>query len=181
MQNISDWLLSVVREHDRKGVMAGWIEEKRFLILPDMARTIRHLIDGGTIIVLTDDAREWFAKYIILHINQPHIKRPFFPIVQISHLHNMIDSNSQNHTNGLALIYNMLDMMYSNYMFLYIGKKNTRANFIKEEKNGWQWLIDENGIFDQKDEHLDYKLLSLFKIFDKAILAAMLNQVSLEL
>ena len=181
MQNINDWLLDTIREDEKKGVMCGWIEEKRFLFLRDMARVISHIMNGGSLIVLTDEARKWFGEYIIQHINQPHKGRPFFPIIQIKHLHDMIDSNAQGDLRGFKLISNMLDMMYANYRFWYIGKKNMRASFAKSYGDGWYWIFDENDMFSPTDEHLDYKLISLFKLFDRAILAAMLNKISLDI
>ena len=60
-----------------------------------MTRTLKHILQGGSVIVLTDEQREWFGDYIITHINQHHKGRPFFPIVQIKHLHDMIDSSSK--------------------------------------------------------------------------------------
>ena len=181
MQNINDWLLTTIREDEKKGVMSGWIGEKRFLLLPNMARIITHIINGGSLIVLTDNTHQWFGEYITQHINQPHKGRPFFPIVQIAHLHDMIDSNAQGDMKGFKLIDNMLEMMYANYKIWYIGKKTMRANFAKERGDGWYWIFDENDIFNPTDEYLDYKLLILFKLFDRAIQAAMLNKISLDI
>ncbi|MCX2716245.1 HobA family DNA replication regulator [Helicobacter sp. MIT 21-1697] len=182
MESISDWFLRIIREDEKKGIMSGWIEEKRFIFLPSMTYTIEHIIKGGSIIVLTDEKCEWFGEYIITHINQSHKGRPFFPIVQIKHLHNMIDSNKEGGIQGFKLIKDMLDMMYSNYRFWYIGKKNTRSDFAKNSGEGWFWIFDENDTFlSSTDEKLDYKLLSLFKLFDRAILGAMLNRISLDI
>ncbi len=229
MENISDWLLNTIRNDEKNGITSGWLEEKRFLVLPHMSRTLKHILEGGSVIVLTDEQREWFGDYIITHINQHHNGRPFFPIVQIKHLHDMIDSSSSvivltdeqrewfgdyiithinQHHNGRPFfpivqikhlhdmidssskdggsfmpIVNMLDMMYSNYRFWYIGKNNARANFVKDNRcqQGWHWIFDENDIFSSTDEKLDYKLLNLFKLFERALLAAMLNKISLDI
>ncbi|RDU59282.1 HobA family DNA replication regulator [Helicobacter marmotae] len=183
MQNIRDWLINTIREDEKKGVMSGWIEENQYLLLPDMSRIIKDMLKGGALIVLTDNARSWFGEYIIAHINQPHKGRPFFPIVQITHLHEMIDANAQGDMRGFNLISDMLDMMYSHYKFWYIGKNNARSSFAKEHDGGWYWLLDEseNNMLNATDEHLDYKLIILFKLFNRAILAAMLNKISLDI
>lgn len=181
MQNINDWLLTTIREDEKKGVMSGWIEEKRFLILPQMAQTIAHILQGGSVIILTDNMRKWFGEYIIHHINQPHKGRPFFPIMQITHLQDMISSNTQENTKSPKFIYNMLDMISSNYQFWYIGKKSIGSNFAKEHGRGWYLIFDENEILKSTDEYLDYKLLILFKVFERALLAAMFNQISLDI
>ncbi|TLD97374.1 hypothetical protein LS71_001050 [Helicobacter jaachi] len=187
MENISDWLLNTIREDEKRGVMSGWIEEKRFLLLPHMARIIGHILQGGSVIVLTDSAREWFGDYVTAHINQPHKGRPFFPIVQIKHLNDMIDSNTkEGGMQGFQLIGDMLNMMCPNYRFWYIGKKNARADFARYQGEGWYWIFDENihsaeNFLSSTDEKLDYKLISLFKVFERAIIASMLNKISLEI
>lgn len=182
MENISDFVLRTIREDEKNGIMCGWIEEKRFIILPNMARMIEHIMKGGSLIVLTDRDRQWFGDYIISFINQPHKGRPFFPITQVKYLHKMIDDNAtEGGIRGFELISSMLDMLYQNYRFWYIGKKNVYANFAKSTDNGWYWIFDENDIFNSNDERLEYKLISLFKLFDKAIVAAMLNKISLDI
>lgn len=182
MENINDWLIRTVRDDEKKGIMSGWIEEVRFALLPHMSRTIEHIINGGSLVVLTDRSREWFGDYIITHINQPHKGRPFFPIVQIKHLYEMIDANAKDgSTKGFTLIENMLQIMIPNYRFWYIGRKNIRADFATYNKKSWCFFLDEDNPMQirSNDEKLDYKLLSLFKIFDRALLAAMLNKISL--
>lgn len=182
MENISDWFLQTIREDEKKGIASGWLEDKRFLVLPNMTRTLEHLLHGGSIIILTDEQREWFGDYIISHINQPHKARPFFPIMQIKYLHDMIDSNAKEGSmQGFMLITNMLDMMYKNYRFWYIGKKHARSDFARNDQQGWHWIFDENDIFSSTDEKLDYKLINLFRLFERAILAAMLNKISLDI
>lgn len=182
MENISDWLLNTIREDEKRGVMSGWIEEKRFLLLPHMVRLITHILQGRSVIVLTDRQHQWFGTYITQHINQHHKGRPFLPVIEITHLRDMIDSNAQgNDMKGFKLISNMLDMMYGNYKIWYIGKKSIYATFAKECGDGWHWIFDENEIFNPTDEYLDYKLLILFKLFDRAILRALLNKISLDI
>lgn len=183
MDTISDWLLKTIRNDEKNGIMNGWIEEIRFEILPPMSRTIEHLLSGGSLIVLNDEQRGWFAEYIITHINQPHKGRPFFPIIQINHLSNMIDSHAkEGGVKGFELIYNMLDMMYPNYHLWYIGKKNARADFARNKNQGWHWIFDEMQYgLKSTDEKLDYKLISLFKLFEQAIVNAMLHKISLDI
>ena len=182
MQSINDWFLETIRADEKRGIMSGWLEEKRYLLLHPMAHTIEHLINGGSLIVLTDSRRAWFGDYITTHINQPHNGRPFFPIMQIKHLHCLIDSSStEGGMQGFKLIYSMLDMMSADYRFWYIGTKNARSSFAtSHDKDGWHWILDDEHFLSSTDEKLDYKLLSLFKLFDRAILAAMLNQISLD-
>lgn len=186
MENLSDWILKTIREDEKKGIMSGWLEEKRFVLLPIMARSIQHLISGRSIIILTDNQFEWFGNYILTHINRPHAGRPFFPIVKMDYLDKMIDLGAkENGVQGFKLIYNMLDMMYGHYIFWYVGKKNARADFAMGKGDGLYWILDEvvDDAFglSSTDEKLDYKLLGLLKLFDRAILEAMLNRISLEI
>ena len=185
MENLSNWMLKTIREDEKKGIMSSWLEEKRFMLLPIMARSIAHLIKGGSIIVLTDQQHEWFGDYIIAHINQYHTGRPFFPIVKMASLSEMIDhSTKKEGMQGFKLIYDMLDMVYEDYIFWYIGKKNVRADFALNRANGFYWILDDTlsdaFCFKSTDEKLDYKLLNLFKLFERAILGAMFNKISLE-
>lgn len=184
METISDWLLKTIRKDETSGIMNGWIEEVRFEILPQMSRTIEHLLGGGSLILLNDEQRSWFGEYVTTHINQPHKGRAFFPIIQIKHLTDMIDSHAKEGSmRGFEPIYNMLDMMYPNYKFWYVGKKNARADFARGKNEGWHWIFDELQYCGLKstDEHLDYKLINLFKLFEQAIVNAMLQKISLDI
>lgn len=137
MENISDWLLNTIREDEKRGVMSGWIEEKRFLLLPHMVRLITHILQGRSVIVLTDRQHQWFGTYITQHINQHHKGRPFLPVIEITHLRDMIDSNAQgNDMKGFKLISNMLDMMYGNYKIWYIGKRAYMQPLQKSAETG---------------------------------------------
>jgi hypothetical protein len=44
MENISDWFLRIIREDEKKGIMSGWIEEKRFIFLPSTSSKLTSCI-----------------------------------------------------------------------------------------------------------------------------------------
>jgi hypothetical protein len=78
----------------------------------------------------------------------------------------------------------MLDIVFKNYIFWYIGRSDDKmASFAKEREDSFLWLFDEimpNSFYLKSyDEALDSKLISLASLFDKTIDAVMFSKVKL--
>ena len=79
----------------------------------------------------------------------------------------------------------MLSLAFPNgYLFFYIGKSLDRyANLAKSDEDSYMWLFDEQAqnsfYLSSSDGALDIKLLSLFRLFDKSIDAALFAKVTL--
>ncbi|MCI6217667.1 MAG: HobA family DNA replication regulator [Helicobacter sp.] len=186
MENLDIWLLKAIRAEDNKGIMSGWLEERRLELTPLFRQALRHLFSRGSFIVLTDSARKWFGDYITQSINLPNKTRPFFSIFEINSLGFIIDSTLRDtQDRGFLSIFKMLDNSFcQNYAFWYIGKKSTRSEFALVRDNSFVWLLDErlpNTLtLSSADELLDFKLLQLYRLFEQAFCAAILGQLSIE-
>nr|MDA3908544.1 hypothetical protein [Sulfurimonas sp.] len=80
MERFLKWTLESIR---KDGSMMSWMEEKRFEWVPLASSLLQNLLDGQSIIVITDDDREWFGEYILKSINSASKNRPLLPVVSI--------------------------------------------------------------------------------------------------
>ncbi|RDU53670.1 hypothetical protein CQA49_06320 [Helicobacter sp. MIT 00-7814] len=186
MEILDTWLIKAIRQEDNKGIMSGWLEERRLDLVPLFRQALRHLFARGSFILLSDLKFEWLTRYIAQNINMPNKTRPFFPIFEVSSLGFMIDSvHRDSEDRGFLAISKMLENSFNkNYALWYIGKKTARGQFALAQENSFVWLLDEQMphcfSLSSVDELLDYKLLQLYKLFEKALCAAMLGQLTLE-
>lgn len=179
---ISDWMLKTIREEsDSVALMSGWLEMERYQWVSMTSRTISHILSGGTVLVCTDEEREWFGKYIVSSINRLGGKsRPILPIF------NFLDLLPKTLlTKETSLINDMLDISYKDYMFWYIGKTSTPlANLAFSRENGFFWIFDESiqdGLMlSSLDTMIDHKLIQLFRIFEKTLFDALFGKITLE-
>lgn len=183
-ERLDDWLLKLIRNDDKQGTIHSWLEEQRFIFLPLFAKSISHLINGGSIILATDDKRAWFAEYINTNINTLSSQRPFIPIAKSHILEETIGKHSN--ANHFSLVHKILDRSHTNYQFWYIGTHTMKLDFILSSKHsGLYWILDskQNNTFNfnSNDTQLDFKLITAFKIYDLMLSAAMLDEVSLDL
>ena len=179
------WLDKEIRQADNKGIMSGWLHERRLEIVPLFRQTLLHIIDGGSLILLTDTQYKWLGNYITQHINPPNKTRPFFPIYELSSLGYMIDKSLRDSEDKMfSVIVNMLNLSFKKYAFWYIGRRNPRAEFVLSQSHSFVWLVDENlpktFNLSSSDELLDYKLLQLYRLFENALCASAFGQISLE-
>ncbi|MBR2112921.1 MAG: hypothetical protein IJ950_08405, partial [Helicobacter sp.] len=162
-------------------------------LVPLLRRVFLHILHGGSLVVLTDTQRQWFSKYITQNINLPSKTRPFFPIFEVESLGFMIDMNlNYNNTpdRHFGVINKMLEHSFAkNYMLWYIGKKTIRGDFalFPAVYEPFMWLIDGQDMptktirLSSLDDLLDYKLLQLYRLFERALCGVVFGQISLEL
>lgn len=193
MERLDVWLKEAIIQEDNKGVMSGWLHEQRLGLVPLLRRVFLHILHGGSLVVLTDTQRQWFSKYITQNINLPSKTRPFFPIFEVESLGFMIDMNlNYNNTpdRHFGAINKMLEHSFAkNYMLWYIGKKTIRGDFalFPAVYEPFMWLIDGQDMptktirLSSLDDLLDYKLLQLYRLFERALCGVVFGQISLEL
>lgn len=192
MERLDIWLREAIIQEDNKGIMSGWLHEQRLGLVSLFRYVFSHILDGGSLIILTDTQRQWFSKYVTQNINLPSKTRPFFPIFEIETLGFMIDMNL-NYTSipgkHFEAINRMLEHSFgTNYMLWYIGKKTIRADFALSSmpNESFMWLIDGQDMptktirLSSLDELLDYKLLQLYRLFEKALCGVVFGQISLD-
>lgn len=160
----------------------GWIEERRFEWVPIAYSAMSHLMNGASLVIITDREREWFGKYLITMINKPDQGRPFLPLYLADGLLAHLDKMSANE--NIELVSDLLSLSFKNYIFWYIGKSDdVRASLAKKKEDSFMWIMDEefqNSFFLRSaDDLLDIKLMHLARLFTKTADAVIFGEVSL--
>ena len=85
----------------------------------------------------------------------------------------------------ISLLDDMLSISFPNgFVYFYIGKSSSKLCAIaKNRASSYMWLFDEQAensfYLSSTDENLDFKLLSMFRLFDRTIDAVLFGQVEL--
>ncbi len=178
--HFSEWTLKAIRE---EGSCFSWMEEYRFNWIPQVQNALIKILEGQSVILVTDKDFAWYSNYILVKINQLYKNRPFIPIYDMNALFPSL--YNLNYANELDFLYDMLDISFVNgYFFWYIGAgKDKFYEYIDQNKNSILWMLNKEieGIFslNKKDSNLDMKLIQSFKLFDKAIDAALIGEIEL--
>ena len=182
MQEFLNWTISAI-QNDK--LISSWIEERKYEWTPIVAKFINNVINSNnSVIIMTDDDRDWFLEYILTIINQKKLDRPFLPFYNIRSFYKKFDSlKSKEDTN---LIKDMLDISFpSGYIFWYIGKgDNVKAIIPKTSDNSFLWLLDDSYqnafTLNSNDEAIDIKLIQMFRLLNKTISAVLFSQINVE-
>lgn len=178
MYDFAQWSLDAIRE---EGGSLSWLEEQRFDWTTTASLALEQILNGKTIILITDEKREWLEKYILTSINKVTMDRPLVPIVSIYGVYN--NYSGINGGEMIDMLEDMISLSYKNdYFFWYIGAgDDKKADIAKRRDNSYLWLFDEDfhNAFTVKsyDSHLDIKLLQLFRLFNSSLNAAMFGEV----
>ncbi|NPA60347.1 MAG: hypothetical protein GXO30_07820 [Epsilonproteobacteria bacterium] len=178
MSDFAQWSLDKIRED---GASLSWLEEQRFDWTNPLSLALEQILNGKTIILITDEKRKWFETYILNSINAINLDRPLLPIVSIDSLYP--DYSSINGGEMIEIVEDMITLSYKeDYFFWYIGKgDNKRADIAKRKDSSYFWIFDEefHNAFTMKsyDSNLDIKLLQLYKLFDASLSASMFGEV----
>ncbi|WP_024955360.1 HobA family DNA replication regulator [Sulfurospirillum arcachonense] len=181
MQRFLKWTLKTIR---KDGSMMSWMEEKRFEWVPLASSMLQKLLAGQSIIVITDDDRDWFGEYILKTVNLGNKNRPLLPFVSIKTFFPNI--HQLKNKEDIELLEDMLSQSFLNgYTFFYIGKSNDiKMQLAKRNDESFSWVLDEhlqNSFYlSSGDDLLDIKLIQLFRLLDKSIDAVLFAEVSLE-
>jgi len=180
MQQLLRWTLEAIREED----CFSWMEEHRYTWAPLVKSTVSQILEGKTVLLLTDIPRKWFGKYILENINDLQKGRPLLPIFPMEKMLPSLGNFSS--TQEILLLEDMLELAYPNgYLIWYIGKGEhpfTKLAYRCEES--FLWIMDEeveNSFgFRSSDKILDIKLLQLYKLFDLTLSQALFGELDLE-
>lgn len=178
MQDFKEWTLDAIREEDSS---FSWLEEQRFDWSTTTAQALEQIINGKTIILITDEPRKWFEKYILSLINTAKQERPLIPIVSIDSIYQHYDNIHGG--DMIHVVEDMIALSYKeDYFFWYIGKgDNKRSDIAKRKNDSYFWIFDEEYLnaFNLKsyDKSLDIKLLQLYRLFDASLNGAMFGEV----
>jgi len=175
-----DWTLEAIRDEASD---FSWMEEYRYDWVPLAKSALERIVEGQTVLLLSDPRRKWFEQYILNAVNAPSRERPFLPIHSLGAI--FPNLQAMDSTARIALLEDMLDIAYPQGYFLwYIGEGShpyTKIAYRSEEN--FLWLINDEvaGSFVLRDSDplLDIKLLQLYRLFDRSIEAALFGQVEL--
>jgi len=180
MQEFLTWTLEAIRED---GTMMSWMEERRFDWCPVTSNAVKQILDGRTLIIITDKQRHWFAQYIATSLNRPTFDRPLMSVSCIDHIYPNYDDIVGGER--IDMLSDMLSLAYKDeYFFWYIGKgEDSRADIARRSENSFIWAIDEevqNSFWLQSyDKLLDIKLLQLFHLFERTLNATLFGEIEL--
>jgi hypothetical protein len=178
MPDFAQWSLDAIRE---EGGSLSWLEEYRFEWSKTTAYALDQILNGKTVILITDEKRKWLEHYILTSINTLELDRPLVPIVGIDSLY----AHYNNLSGGemIDFVDDMISQSFKDdYFFWYIGKgDDKRSDIAKRKDESYFWIFDEdfNNAFTLKsyDTSLDIKLLQLFKLFNASLNATMFGEV----
>jgi DNA replication regulator len=178
MNGFGKWTLDSIRSD---GASLSWLEEYRFEWTTVAELAIEQILEGKTMVIITDQERKWFEHYITSTLNKMTVDRPIIPIVSIDHLYRSYDEVSGGKI--LDMIDDMLSISFKeDYFFWYIGKgDDQRVDIAKRKDNSFLWLFDEEfyNAFTMKsyDSELDIKLLQLFSLFNRSLSAVLFGEM----
>lgn len=180
--DFAQWSLDAIRE---EGGSFSWLEEQRFDWTTTTLQALEQILNGKTVILVTDEKRKWFESYILSSINGLKNDRPLLPIVSIDGIFSHF--NSINSTESLDMLEDMISLSYKeDYFFWYIGRgDDKRADIAKRKDNSYFWIFDEEYLnaFHLKsyDKLLDIKLIQLYRLFNSSLSSAIFGEIDIEL
>jgi len=178
MKELLSWTLDTIREENSD---FSWMEEMRFDWTPLAKSAITKMIEGQTLLLISDDKREWFCRYILTSINSQNNTRPFLPVYDLKGCFQNIDILRDKE--DLELIEDMLDISYPNgYFIWYIGdSKHKDSTLAYRNDENFLWIMNDKmpNAFPLRDSDtlLDIKLIQLYKLFDKTLEAILFGKV----
>jgi hypothetical protein len=181
MQEFTNWTVKTIRDDK---LIGSWLEERKFDWIPLIAKMINNIIHKNkTVLILTDENRIWFKRYILNKINSFKNARPLLPFYDFNSCVKIPKINTQEE---IDLIKDMLDISFPNgYIFWYIGRGQAKeANLAKISSNSLLWVFDEDiqnsFSLSSKDETLDFKLLQMYRLLNKTIEAVLFADIEVD-
>jgi hypothetical protein len=180
LKDLLSWTLETIRSDD---TMMSWLEERRYEWSPIVGNAIAKILEGQTVIILTDGQNRWFEEYIVRRINRPGVNRPLLPFFSFDALYRFADTIR--HDQDIDLLFDMLGLSYpQGFFFWYIGTADhPKARIALRNDESLLWVMDEevtnSFTLRSHDELIDIKLLQLFRLFDKTLSAALFAEVDL--
>ncbi len=181
LKDLLTWTLEAIRSDD---TMMSWLEERRYEWAPIVGNAISKILEGQSVIIITDDTSRWFEEYLVRQINRPGTNRPLLPFFSFDALYPFAASIRKDQ--DVDLLFDMMDLSYpQGYFFWYIGKADHQmARIALRNEESLLWVMDEEmaNSFTLKsyDEMIDIKLLQLFRLFDKTLGAALFAEVDVD-
>ena len=181
MKQLLNWTLGAIREEESS---FSWMEEYRYEWAPLIKSAASQILEGKTVLVVTDESRKWFAKYILNSVNDLQKNRPLLPFYPLAEIFPNLSSLYS--TQEIQLLEDMLDISYPNgYFIWYIGKgDHPYTKMAYRNDDSFLWIMDQevpnSFALRSADTLLDIKLLQLYKLFDRTVSAMIFGDLELE-
>jgi len=181
MQQLLKWTLETIREEES---CFSWMEEYRYEWAPLVKSAVAQSVEGKAVLIVTDEPRKWFGKYILNAVNDLRKNRPLLPFYQLSECFPSLSILTS--TSDMQLLEDMLEISYPNgYYIWYIGKGDHPYTKIAYRcENSFLWVLDEEVqnafALRSSDPLLDIKLLQLYKLFDQTLSVTLFGELDLE-
>ena len=181
MQQLLKWTLETIRNEESD---FSWMEEYRYEWAPLVKSAVSQMLEGKTVLLMTDTHRRWFEHYIVNAVNDLRKNRPLLPVYSLTN--GFPNLQSMQTTQEIQLLEDMFEISYPNgYFIWYIGKGDhpyTKMAYRNEES--FLWILDEevqnSFALRSSDPLLDIKLLQLYELFDATLSAALFGDLDLE-
>ncbi len=174
---LDQFTLQTIRYDDS---MMNWLEERRYEWLPLAEDALQRIVAGYTVLLLSDDERDWFVSYVVTKLNGSKT-RPFIPVYDLKKMAPYCGRLSTNE--DIELLFDMLSISYSDRYFIwYVGRASSPyVKIAKKREDSFLWILDEdmqnNFTLQSFDDLLDIKLIQLFRLFEKSLEAAIFGEV----
>ena len=182
MQEFTNWTIDTIRKDK---LIGDWLEERKYDWIPLVAKSVSDILDKQqSVLIITDDERDWFSQYILSNINSPKNNRPLLPFYDFKSFNHQL--NSIQNDNDIELIKDMLNISFPNgYTFWYIGRSQSKqATIAKVHKKSFLWIFDEdiqNSFhLSSASEALDTQLLQMFRLYNKTLSAVLFAEIDVE-
>jgi len=181
MQKLLKWTLETIREEES---CFSWMEEYRYEWAPLVKSAVAQSVEGKAVLIVTDESRKWFGKYILNAVNDLRKNRPLLPFYQLTECFPSLSGLTS--TSDMQLLEDMLEISYPNgYYIWYIGKGDHPYTKIAYRcENSFLWVLDEkvqnSFALRSSDSLLDIKLLQLYKLFDQTLSVTLFGELDLE-
>lgn len=159
-----------------------WMEERKFEWIPLAQDFTERLINGTSVVVVTDEKYLWFGDYVCKALNKLDKNRPFLPILSFQSFSHLLQDFTQ--AQDYDLLLDMLNIAFKKeFIFWYIGKTDQKAyKLVKKREDSFLWVMDEeiqNSFFLRSNDSLiDTKLIGLTRLLDQTIDAVLFGEIN---
>ena len=175
--DLNRFVMDLIRKKNYK-----WLEERRLDFVPLLSVFLQQVLDGKSVLIITDEKRKWYGEYLINKINNfSEFKPQFFPFYILENLVPQI--HIAKHPEDFDMIEDMLNVSFNEYIFWYIGQETSLLKFARRRPESFYWIMDndlsKNFYLKSTDTFLDNKLLHLGDIVNDSLNAAVFGEVEI--
>jgi len=176
--DLNRFIIDLIRKKSIK-----WMEERRLDFVPLLSDFLSLVIEGKSVLIITDAEREWYNDYLINKINNFNEFKPSF--IPFFNLYKIVPQiKIARHPEQFDMIEDMLNISFNeNYIFWYIGKETNLLKFARRKPESFFWIMDtdlsKNFYLKSIDANLDRKLLDLADIVNESLKAAIFGEIEI--